>query len=142
MYFRVLIERMPNASAFQSHALALLRVVAGFMFTLHGAQKIVGAFGGLDGHTAMPMTLIWFAGILEIVGGPLLILGLFTRPVAFILSGEMAVAYFMVHVHLGPPLLPLLNMGEITVMNCFVFLYLAMVGPGAYSLDGLIFKKT
>jgi putative oxidoreductase len=54
----------------------------------------------------------------------------------------MAVAYFMVHVHLGPPLLPLLNMGEITVMNCFVFLYLAMVGPGAYSLDGLIFKKT
>ncbi len=133
---------MPQASDFQSHARALLRIVTGFMFTLHGAQKIVGAFGGLGGHTAEPFTLMWFAGILEIVGGPLIILGLFTRPVAFILCGEMAVAYFMVHVHLGPPFFPLLNMGEITVINCFVFLYLVMAGPGAFSLDGLIFKKT
>jgi putative oxidoreductase len=132
---------MPKASAFQSQALALLRIVAGYMFTLHGAQKIVGAFGGLGGHTAEPFTLMWFAGILEIVGGPLIILGLFTRPVALILCGEMAVGYFMVHIHLGPPLLPLLNMGEITVMNCFFFLYLVTAGPGAFSLDGLIFKK-
>ena len=130
---------MPKSSL-QSSALALLRIVTGFMFTLHGAQKIVGAFGGLGGHTAMPMTLMWFAGILELVGGPLILLGLFTRPVAFILSGEMAVAYFMVHVHLGPPLFPLLNMGEITVINCFVFLYLVTAGPGAFSLDGMMSK--
>jgi putative oxidoreductase len=131
---------MPKSSL-QSSALALLRIVAGYMFTLHGAQKIVGAFGGLGGHTAAPFTLMWFAGILEIVGGPLIILGLFTRPVAFILCGEMAVGYFLAHVHMGPPLFPLLNMGEITVMNCFFFLYLAAAGPGAFSLDGVIRHK-
>src|SRR5271165_7098669 len=133
---------MPNASAFQSQARALLRIVAGFMFTLHGAQKIIGAFGGLGGHTAPPFTMMWFAGILEIVGGPLIILGLFTRPVAFLLCGEMAVAYFMVHVHMGPWLFPLLNMGEITVLYCFLFLYLVTAGAGPYSLDGMMRGKT
>jgi len=129
-------------SSFQSSALALLRVVAGFTFTLHGAQKIIGAFGGLDGHAAAVGSMMWFAGILEIVGGPLIIVGLFTRPVAFLLCGEMAVAYFMVHVHMGPWLWPLLNMGEITVLYCFLFLYLATTGPGAFSLDGMMGRKT
>ncbi len=77
-------------SSFHSHALALLRIVAGFTFTLHGAQKF-GALGGLGGHAAAAYSMLWFAGILEIIGGPLIILGLFTRPVAFILCGEMAV---------------------------------------------------
>ena len=116
-------------SSFQSYALALLRIVAGFTFTLHGAQKF-GALGGLGGHAAATFSMLWFAGILEIVGGPLIILGLFTRPVAFVLSGEMAVGYFMVHVHMGPWLFPLLNMGEITVLYCFFFLYLVTVGAG------------
>jgi putative oxidoreductase len=129
-----------STSSFDSHALALLRIVAGFTFTLHGAQKF-GALGGLGGHAAAAYTMLWFAGILEIVGGPLIILGLFTRPVAFILSGEMAVGYFTVHVHMGPWLYPLLNMGEITVLYCFFFLYLVTVGPGAYSLDGALRKK-
>jgi putative oxidoreductase len=130
-----------GTSSFESYALALLRIVAGFTFTLHGAQKIIGAFGGLGGHTAAPFTMLWFAGILEIVGGPLILLGLFTRPVAFLLCGEMAVAYFTVHIHLGPWLFPLLNMGEITVLYCFFFLYLVTVGPGALSLDGMMGKR-
>src|SRR5579862_1355306 len=129
---------MPNASAFQSQALALLRIVAGYMFTLHGAQKMVCAFGGLGGHTAQAFTLMWFAGILEIVGGPLIILGLFTRPVAFILCGEMAVGYFMVHLKMN--FWPILNGGEITVLYCFFFLYLVTVGAGPFSLDGMMRK--
>jgi putative oxidoreductase len=127
-------------SSFESYALALLRIVAGFTFTLHGAQKF-GALGGLRGHAATAFTMLWFGGVLEIIGGPLIILGLFTRPVAFILCGEMAIAYFTVHVHMGPWLFPLLNNGEITVLYCFLFLYIVTVGPGALSLDGAIRKR-
>jgi putative oxidoreductase len=127
-------------SSFESYALALLRIVAGFTFTLHGAQKF-GALGGLHGQTATAFTMLWFGGVLEIIGGPLIILGLFTRPVAFILCGEMAVAYFTVHIHLGPWFFPLLNSGEITVLYCFLFLYIVTVGPGALSLDGAIRKR-
>jgi putative oxidoreductase len=130
------------SSSLESYALALLRIVAGFTFTLHGAQKIVGAFGGLGGHTAAPLSMLWFAGILEIIGGPLIILGLFTRPVAFLLCGEMAVAYFRVHIHMGPWLWPILNNGEITVLYCFLFLYLVTAGAGAFSLDDVVRHKT
>jgi putative oxidoreductase len=126
-----------GTSSFESYALALLRIVAGFTFTLHGAQKY-GALGGLGGHAAPLYSMLWFAGLLEIVGGPLIILGLFTRPVAFILCGEMAVAYFRVHIHIGPWLWPILNGGEITVLYCFFFLYLVTVGAGALSLDGVV----
>lgn len=122
-------------------ALSLLRIVAGFTFTLHGAQKF-GALGGLQGHTAPMYTMLWFAGIIEIIGGPLIILGLFTRPVAFILCGEMAVGYFRVHVHLGPWQYPLLNGGEITVLYCFIFLYLVTAGAGRLSLDQAIRHRT
>ncbi len=80
-------------SSFESYALALLRIVAGFTFTLHGAQKF-GALGGLRGYAATAFTMLWFGGVLEIIGGPLIILGLFTRPVAFILCGEMAGCVF------------------------------------------------
>src|SRR5580693_2765510 len=103
----------PAGSSFQSHALALLRIVAGYTFTLHGAQKF-GALGGLGGHAAATYSMLWFAGILEIIGGPLIILGLFTRPVAFILCGEMAVAYFTVHLKMN--FWPILNGSEITVL--------------------------
>jgi putative oxidoreductase len=129
------------SSSLESSALALLRIVAGFTFTLHGAQKF-GALGGLGGHAAPLYSLLWFAGILEIIGGPLIILGLFTRPVAFILCGEMAVAYFRVHIHVGPWAFPLLNGGEITVLYCFVFLFLVFAGAGAFSLDRMVRGKT
>ncbi len=129
-----------EVSAFESYARAVLRVVAGFTFTLHGAQKF-GALGGIGGHAAASYSMLWFAGVIEIIGGPLIILGLFTRPVAFVLCGEMAAAYFMVHIHLGPWLWPLLNMGEITVLYCFIYLYLVTAGPGAFSLDGVIHGK-
>ena len=130
-----------EVSAFESYARAVLRVVAGFTFTLHGAQKF-GALGGIGGHAAASYSMLWFAGAVEIIGGPLIILGLFTRPVAFVLCGEMAAAYFMVHIHLGPWLWPLLNMGEITVLYCFIYLYLVTAGPGAFSLDGVIHGKS
>jgi len=130
---------LANTSSFASYALALLRIVAGFTFTLHGVQKF-GALGGLGGKAAATFTLLWFAGLIESIGGPLIILGLFTRPVAFILCGEMAVAYFMVHFPMG--FWPLLNGGEVTVLYCFFFLYLVTAGPGGFSLDSSLRKKT
>jgi putative oxidoreductase len=122
-------------SSIEPYALALLRVIVGFNFVLHGVAKMGGAFGGVDGKggIATAFSLFWFAGVLEIVGGPLIMFGLFTRPVAFLLSGEMAVAYFMAHA--PNSFWPLVNGGEITVLNCFVFLYLVTSGPGALSLD-------
>lgn len=131
---------MAKNSSLQSLALSILRIVAGFTFTLHGIQKF-GALGGLGGKAAAAFSMLWVAGILESVGGPLITLGLFTRPVAFILCGEMAVAYFRVHVHMGPWAYPLLNGGEITVLYCFFFLYLVTAGPGGLSLDGVVRKK-
>ena len=128
----------PETSSLKSYALALLRIIAGFTFTLHGAQKMIGAFGGLGGKTAAALSLLWFAGVIESIGGPLIILGLFTRPVAFILCGEMAVAYFTVHLRIG--FWPIANGGEVTVLYCFIFLYLVMAGPGAFSLDDLIWR--
>ena len=129
---------MAKGSSLASHALALLRIVAGFTFTLHGLQKF-GALGGLGGKAAAAYSLLWVAGVIEVIGGPLIILGLFTRPVALLLCGEMAVAYFMVHNRMG--FWPLLNGGEITVLYCFLFLYLVTAGPGAFSLDGAVRKK-
>jgi putative oxidoreductase len=97
--------------------------VAGFLILCHGVQKL---FGMLGGHR-MPITsLLGLAGIIETVGGILLILGLFTRPAAFILCGEMAVAYFRAHAPRAP--LPIQNMGEPAVLNCFIFLYLIFAG--------------
>jgi putative oxidoreductase len=120
------------------YARSLLRIVAGFTFILHGFQKF-GYLGGLGGHAAEPWTALWIAGVLELPGGLLIMLGLWTRPVAFILCGEMAVAYFRAHAPRG--FWPLLNGGEVTVLYCFIFLYLSTVGAGACSLDNLIRKK-
>jgi putative oxidoreductase len=127
-------------SSLHTYALSLLRIVVGFTFTLHGAQKF-GALGGLGGHAAPLYSMLWFAGVIEIIGGPLILVGLFTRPVAFILCGEMAVAYFTVHIHMGPFLFPLLNGGEITVLYCFFFLYLVTAGAGPLSLDAMVRHK-
>jgi putative oxidoreductase len=123
-------------------ALSVLRIIAGFTFSLHGFQKLFGAFGGMGGQggTAAFGSLIWTAGVLECFGGLLLLLGLLTRPVAFLLCGQMAVAYFRSHAPRG--FWPIHNGGELAVVYCFVFLYLCIAGPGLVSLDRLIRKKS
>jgi len=116
--------------------LSLLRVVIGVLILQHGGQKVFG-FPVIGHGTAPPPLFSWpmgIAGILELVGGLLVLLGLFTRPAAFILSGQMAVAYFMVHFPQG--WLPIHNRGELAVVYCFALLYFAMAGPGPWSLDG------
>jgi len=122
-------------------ARSLLRIVAGFTFSLHGMQKLLGFFGGMNGKggTVAFGSLFWIAGGLEMIGGLLLILGLFTSPVALILCGEMAVAYFKAHFPHG--FFPLVNHGELAVLYCFVFLYLWTAGAGPLSLDSLVRKK-
>jgi putative oxidoreductase len=129
-----------SKSAPQSrYLLSLLRIVAGFTFTLHGLQKF-GVLGAAGGHSIKmaAFSLVWFAAVLEAIGGPLLILGLFTRPVAFILCGEMAYAYF--HSHAPRGVLPVANGGELAVLYCFVFLYFFAAGAGPISVDQLMGK--
>ena len=131
---------MKSIRTLEPLARALLRVVAGFTFSLHGMQKVFGLFGGLNGGTAPLGSLLGVAGLLELAGGLLLILGLFTSPVAFILCGEMAVAYFRAHFPHG--FLPIVNHGELAVLYCFIFLYFSAAGAGALSLDALRGKKS
>ena len=123
-------------------ALALLRIVTGLMFMQHGAQKFFG-FPAPPGMPAMPtphpFTQMWIAGVLELVGGALIVAGLFTRVTAFLLAGEMAVAYFMVHVKRG--FFPLANQGELAVLYCFIFLTFAAIGSGRFGLDRLFFHR-
>ncbi len=113
--------------------LGILRIIIGFLFLQHGTAKLLGMphVGMFD--NLQLFSLIGVAGALELVGGLLILLGLFTRITAFILSGEMAFAYFMAHAPHG--LLPILNNGELAVVYCFVFLYLAFAGGGEYSID-------
>ncbi|MEO8098915.1 MAG: DoxX family protein [Acidobacteriota bacterium] len=118
---------------------SVLRIVAGFTFSLHGYQKFFGWLGGLGGSKAELMSMMGVAGVLETFGGALIILGLFTRPTAFLLCGQMAVAYFMVHLPMS--FFPILNQGEITVLYCFTFLWLCAAGPGPWSVDALRSKK-
>jgi putative oxidoreductase len=116
-------------------ALGLLRIVTAYLFLLHGTAKLL-KFPHVPMFDNLPlMSLIGFAGLLELVGGVLLLIGLFTRPVAFVLSGEMAFAYFMGHASKGQALFPLMNGGESAVLFCFIFLFLAAAGPGAWSVD-------
>jgi putative oxidoreductase len=135
-------EYMSTIRTLEPYARSVLRVVVGFTFSLHGMQKLLGFFGGFGGKgaTAPFGSLFWFAGGLELIGGLLILVGLFTSPVAFILCGEMAVAYFKAHLPHG--FNPLLNHGELAVLYCFIFLYLCTAGAGPLSLDSLIWKKS
>ena len=118
-------------------AQALLRIVTAYLFLTHGASKLLGIPHAAAFDNLQLFSLIGLAGILELGGGVLLLLGLFTRPVAFILCGEMAFAYFIGHASRGQVLVPMLNRGELAVLYCFVFLFFAAAGAGAWSLDGL-----
>lgn len=122
-------------AAWQPRVLSILRVVAAFLFMQHGAQKIFG-FPAEQRYPFDPMSLSGVAGVLELFGGALLLIGLFSRPVAFLLSGLMAFAYFMVHA--PQEFWPLNNGGELAALFSFVFLYLFVAGGGSWSVDNLI----
>ncbi len=118
------------------HFYALMRIVFGFLFIFHGLQKIFGLFGG---RTAELLSLRGLAGVIEIVAGALIMAGLFTRPAAFIASGQMAVAYFKSHA--PQSFWPTENKGEVAVLYCFLFLFIAATGAGIWSIDALRKKR-
>lgn len=113
-----------------------LRIVAGFLFIVHGTQKLFGVPIAMPGGPVPLQSLAGAAGVIETIGGALLLLGLLTRPIAFLLSGEMAVAYFMQHA--PNDFWPIVNQGELAVLYCFLFLYFSAAGAGPWSLDALI----
>ena len=116
---------------------ATLRMIAGLMFAMHGSQKLLAWPGG---SASMPLaSLMGVAGVVELVGGLMIAVGFFTSWAAFIASGEMAVAYFKAHAPQGA--FPLLNRGELAVLYCFLFLYIASQGAGGWSLDAMMRKK-
>jgi putative oxidoreductase len=120
-------------SKYNSYCYALMRIVAGFLFLWHGSQKLFGFPSGMP--AGVPAFITYVAGPIELVGGILVMIGLFTHWAAFITSGQMAVAYWMVH---GPKaLLPIQNQGELAVLYCFVFLFIASQGGGIWSVDAL-----
>ena len=119
------------------HVLSILRIVVALLFLQHGLSKL---FGFPQPMAPPPMfTMIWFAGVIELVGGVLVTLGLFTRVAAFIMSGEMAIGYFLAHAPHG--FFPMLNGGNLAILYCFVFLYLVFAGAGPWSLDALWSRK-
>ena len=130
---------MDTLSKYAPHALAVLRIVTALLFIEHGTAKLFGfpvMPGGPGDHAGGLPPLMLIGGILEVFGGLAILVGFLTRPVAFILAGEMAVAYWMMHVPSGG-FFPLTNGGDSAVLFCFVFLYLVFAGPGAWSVDGL-----
>lgn len=137
------MNRIPPdlVAAWTPRALALLRIVCAYLYLQHGTAKLlhvphVAMFDGLA-----PLSLFGAAGMLELAGGLLLLVGWFTRPVAFILSGEMAVAYFMAHAPEGHVLVPMLNDGELAVLYCFIFLFLSVAGAGSWSMDRVTARR-
>jgi putative oxidoreductase len=125
----------PIPEAWALRLQSVLRVVAGFLFIAHGTQKLFGVPAAEPRDPVELLSLAGVAGVLETFGGLLLLLGLFTRPVSFLLSGEMAVAYFLRHLPQG--FWPILNRGELAALYCFLFLYFAAAGGGPWSLDVL-----
>ena len=117
------------------HLLSILRIVAALIFIEHGTQKFFGFPAAPAGGFPVFLSLIWWQGVIELAGGILLLLGLFSRLVAFILSGDMAVAYWMVHA--PKSIFPVLNGGDAAILYSFVFLYIAFAGGGPWSMDRL-----
>ena len=125
-----------NVARFAPHALAVLRIGAAALFLEHGLVKLVGFPAGAAPGEQPVMTLLWLAGVIEVVTGALLILGLLTRPAALVACGEMAVAYWLYHAPRS--FFPAINGGDAAILFCFVFLYIFAAGPGTLSLDGLL----
>jgi putative oxidoreductase len=128
-------EPMSRLSGYQNAALFALRLFAGLLFLEHGLNKLFGI-----PHSELPQpatfTLVWWAGVIELVAGFLLTAGIATRLVAFLACGEMAVAYFIIHAPAGP--FPISNKGELAILYSFIFLYFAVVGGGAWSVDAML----
>ncbi len=130
----------PASPIWTARVLSLLRIVVGFIFITHGTAKLFGFPAG-DNPSPMPdvMTQRWFAGVLETFGGSMVMLGLLTRPVAFLLSGQMAVAYFQAH--FPRSFWPTVNSGVSAALYCFIFFYIFFAGPGPWSLDALFARS-
>jgi len=123
----------PFMSIYNSQCYALMRIVVGFLFLWHGAQKLFGIPSAIPGE--VPAFITYVAGPIELIGGTLIMIGLLTRWAAFITSGQMAVAYWMVHG--TKALLPIQNNGELAVLYCFVFLFISTQGGGIWSIDAI-----
>ncbi len=131
-----------NFGSLDGTLLSLLRIVTGALFMQHGVQKLFGMLLSPDqpwSGAPPAFSMFWFAGVLEVFGGALIVLGLFTRPVAFLLAGEMAVAYFMAH--FPQSFWPARNGGEPAILFCFIFLFLFAAGAGPWSLDAALFGR-
>ena len=128
-----------GVSRWTPYLLSVLRIVASFLFIAHGTQKLFAYPVAAPRPGVELLSLMGAAGVCEAFGGFLMLLGLFTRPVAFILSGQMAYAYFTQHAKAGP--WPILNGGELATLYCFIWLYFVAAGPGPWSLDALIRKR-
>lgn len=125
--------------AWRPQMLSVLRIMSALLFMAHGTMKHLG-FPPSAGPTGEAWSLGWIAGLFELVGGALLALGLFTRPVAFVLSGVMAFAYFIAHA--PQSFFPVLNGGDAAILYCFVFLYFVFAGPGPWSVDAALRRKS
>jgi len=124
---------MDRVSKYTPELLSIVRLIIGLMFLEHGTSKLFDFPHGTMAHPSMG-TLIWFQGLIELIGGALFAVGFLTRPVAFILAGDMAVAYFMAHASKG--FYPMLNGGDAAILYCFVFLIYFVTGPGRWAADG------
>ena len=131
-------DPFPRSHAFSPYALSVLRVVAALLFLSHGSQKLLG-FPPSEMHPPL-LSMLGIGGVFELVGGALLLIGLFSRPVAFLLSGEMAVAYFAFHAPRS--FFPALNGGDAAILFCFLFLYLVFAGPGPWSVDAALARRS
>ena len=127
------MQAFNSLGRYAPHLLGILRIVTALTFISHGTQKLLGFPAPPSWGMPAALTLPWIAGVLEIVGGALVLVGFLTRPAAFVLSGLMAFAYWMSH---GPKsIYPLLNGGEAAMLFCFIFLYIAAAGPGAFGIQ-------
>lgn len=133
-----IVEPGGLAERYSDEVLSLLRIITAALFLQHGMTKIFG-YPWSSASDPQMWSLLWVAGMIELVGSFLLLIGLFSRPVALLLSGEMAVGYFMVHA--PDSTFPMLNGGEAAVLFCFIFLYVAFEGPGPWSVDAILKRK-
>ena len=133
------MQRMDFLNRYRSYMIGVLRIVTGLIFMEHGTQKLFGFPTPSERGLPELFSLSGIGGVMEFVGGLLVAVGLFTRPVAFLLSGEMAVAYWMVHAPRS--FFPILNGGDAAILYCFVFLLLVFAGPGVWSIDGALARS-